>query len=602
MSTHPDFLFGKMNHFDERLKRHQAEWQGIRHDMQLSPPNPLPETPFTITVRTAGPVAYQTVRCWFTTDGSIPTQASNHIDLQKVTGDWSLLAWDYAAVWQTQVSGYPRGTYFRYRIGARALGQEAWTFADHQAGEIEKATPFALIFDHYERPAWAREAIVYQIFLDRFYPGDNVSWTDPGSLSGIYGGTLRGAIQKLDYIQALGCNAVWLSPIFASNSHHRYDAYDYYKVEPRIGSNEEFQAFIDAAHRRDIRVIMDFVANHWSNEHFTMREAQADRNSPYYGWYDWIEWPHNYHTFFGVMTMPRLRLEHPGARQYLYECAQYWLKQGVDGFRLDHAHGPSIDFWAGFRKACRAINPDCWLFGEVTEGANSQLGFSNVMDGLCDFLLTNALRQTFALENWSLSQFEAFWSSNNSYLSDKIMLPSFIDNHDMNRFLFASGGDKGRLKVAALVLLTLPGPPILYNGTESGETQERSIHNNDFGIYEEARQPMNWDERFDHSLLAYFQRLAQLRRTHPIIWQGQREAVYLNEAKGCLGYIYAEPAGPPQLLILINRSTTSQTISLANPGIKGSLRDHLHEQTITREGATITVTLAPQSGAFIGPG
>ncbi|MCB0018184.1 MAG: hypothetical protein KDE09_10380 [Anaerolineales bacterium] len=602
MSERPDFLFGKMNHFHERLARQQAEWPGLRHEMRCTPTNPEPGQPITLTVLSAGQQAYQELRCWYTLDGSRPTMASPSLPLRQSGAEWSLLEWDYRAVWEVELPGQPAGTLLRYRLGGHDLGSDRWRFADNESETIANATPFALLIGAADRPAWAHEAIVYQIFLDRFYPGDGLEWRHPGTISGIYGGTLRGAIQKLDYIRDLGCNAIWLSPVFASPSHHRYDAYDYYTIDPVLGSNEDFLELIEQAHARGIRVIMDFVANHWSHLHGTMQEAQKDRHSPYYDWYYWIDWPHDYHTFFGVMTMPKLNLEHEPARQYLYECAQHWLRQGVDGFRLDHAHGPSIDFWAGFRQACRSVKPDCWLFAEVTEGAEKNRGYSNAMDGLCDFLLTGALRQTFAQEAWSLGQFENFLRNNNGYMTPHMMMPAFLDNHDMNRFLYAAGDDKAKLRLAALVLLTLPGPPILYNGTESGENQERSIHNNDFGIYEEARLPMRWDERFDSDLWGYFQRLLAIRRAHPVIWQGEREAVWLDEAAGGWGYVWRRPAGPAQLLVLVNRSRHAQTISLANPGFGEAVRDLLGDRPVICAEGRLLLTLPSQTGAILAAG
>ena len=192
---------------------------------------------------------------------------------------WNTLEWRYVRHWHGQVPPQASGTIVRYKIGGRVMGSNRWVFADNQARVLSEATEFAISVDGYDLPTWAHAAVIYHIFLDRFYPGDGVPWIKTTNLSGFFGGTLRGVIQKLDYIQSLGCNAIWLSPLFASPSHHGYDATDYYTVAPRFGTNAELLELIEKAHQRDIRVILDFVANHWSNQHPTFQAAQRDENS-----------------------------------------------------------------------------------------------------------------------------------------------------------------------------------------------------------------------------------------------------------------------------------------------------------------------------------
>ena len=179
------------------------------------------------------------------------------------------------------------------------------------------------------QPEWAREAIVYQVFPDRFYPGNGRAWNQTNDLNDIYGGTLRGIIEKLDYIADLGFNAIWLNPFFPDDTHHGYHATDYFAVNPRLGTLDDIRELVAAAHERGIRLLLDFVANHWSSEHATFRAAQADRNSEYHDWYTWYDWPHEYKTFFGVKELPQINLEHRPAREHMLKAARYWLAELV---------------------------------------------------------------------------------------------------------------------------------------------------------------------------------------------------------------------------------------------------------------------------------
>ena len=330
-------------------------------------------------------------------------------------------------------------------------------------------------------------------------PGDGVPWKKPTNLSGFFGGTLRGAIQKLDYIQSLGCNAVWLSPLFASPSHHGYDGTDYYTVEPRFGTNAELIELIEKAHQRGMRIILDFVANHWSNQHPTFQAAQHDPDSEYRAWYTWQHWPDEYTSFFGVKGMPQLNLKHKPTSDYLLRCVQHWLRKGVDGYRLDYAPGPPRTFWADFRQACKAVNPDAFLFGEVVSHSEVIASYIPHFDGCLDFLLADALRRTFVLETSTPLEFEAFLAAHEMYFPKDFSLPAFLDNHDMTRILYLAGEDKAKVRLAALVLFTLSAPPVIYNGTEVGVSQR-----NPLGRFEEARLPMPWGDEARRKLVGLF--------------------------------------------------------------------------------------------------
>lgn len=580
-------MFGTQRDFKNRIAEYQSSLVGIKHLHQLSPMRPKPNRPIAVHVTTSGGIAYDAVRCWMKANGEETT-----VELVPSKSVWSTLEWRYVRHWHGEMPPQPSGTTVRYKIGGRVLDANNWIFADNQARVLSEATAFAISVDDYDAPTWVRDAVIYHIFLDRFYPGEGVPWKKPTNLSGFFGGTLRGAIQKLDYIQSLGCNAVWLSPLFASPTHHGYDATDYYTVEPRFGTNAELMELIEKAHQYGIRVILDFVANHWSNHHPTFQAAQRDPDSEYRAWYTWQRWPDEYTSFFGVKGMPQLNLKHKPASDYLLECAQYWLRKGVDGYRLDYAPGPPHTFWADFRKACKTVNPDAFLFGEVVGHSEVIASYVPHFDGCLDFLLADALRRTFVLETSTLLEFEAFLGAHEVYFSDGFSLPAFLDNHDMTRILYLAKEDKAKVRLAALVLFTLSAPPVIYNGTEIGISQR-----NPLGRFEEARLPMPWGDDADKKLLAYFQRLGELRKRFPVITSGKRKIVHLDVQNGTYAYVRTSEAGT--VMIALNTSRRSRTIDVPISSLQMPVKDLLNRNSVTASGNSINISLPAQSGAFI---
>ena len=587
-------MFGTQRDFKSRIAAYQSSLVGIKHLHRLSPRHPKPNQPTTVHVSTSGGIAYASVQCWMTADDEETT-----FELVPSEPGWNTLEWRYVQQWQGYIPPQPNRTTVRYKIGGRVVGSDRWIFADNQARVLSKATEFAISVDNYERPTWVRDAVIYHIFLDRFYPGEGVPWKKPINLSGFFGGTLRGAIQKLDHIQSLGCNAIWLSPLFASPTHHGYDATDYYTVEPRFGTNTELIELIDKAHRRDIRVILDFVANHWSNHHPTFQTAQREPDSEYRAWYTWQRWPDEYTSFFGVKGMPQLNLKHKPTSDYLLDCAQHWLRKDVDGYRLDYAPGPPHTFWADFRQACKAVNPDAFLFGEVVSHSEVIASYIPHFDGCLDFLLADALRRTFVLETSTLLEFEAFLGAHEAYFSLDFSLPAFLDNHDMTRILYLARENKAKVRLAALVLFTLSAPPVIYNGTEVGVSQR-----NPLGCFEEARLPMQWGDEADRELLAYFQRLGELRRQFSVISSGKRKVVHLDVQNGT--YAYVQTSESRIVLIALNTSRWSQTIDIPMSSWQGrdleivpTLEDLLNGNRVTVSEDSVSISLPAQSGAFV---
>jgi glycosidase len=396
---------------------------------------------------------------------------------------------------------------------------------------------------------------------------------------------------RLDHIASLGCDVVWLSPIFASPTHHGYDTTDLYTVEPRLGTNDDFMALIHAAHSRGMRILLDLVPNHWSNQHPTFQHAQRHADSPYRDWYLWRDWPDEYETFWVVKEMPKLNLaRHGPAREHLLEAAEHWLRQGVDGYRIDHAQGPPPDMYADLRRRCRAVKPDCWLFGEVVEGADYQRGFASALDGHLDFLLCWTLRRAFASGACDVGELAGFLAAHDGYFPPLYTRPSFLDNHDMERFVYHAGDDPRALRMAALLLYTLPGPPVLYYGTEVGLSQRSP------GGFEPSREPMLWGKRQNGGLLSYFRRLGELRREYGL-HTGARSLAALEAEGGVLAY-FREAQGK-RALVALNCGARARSVSVDAAGMLEDACDRLGDASVRRSGDSLIVRLGPRSGALV---
>ncbi|MFB2877573.1 alpha-amylase family glycosyl hydrolase [Floridanema aerugineum] len=193
---------------------------------------------------------------------------------------------------------------------------------------------------------------------------------------------------------------------------------------------------VEIAVKGGIRIILDYVVNHVSSEHAAFQTALGDQQHPTYNWFRFRNHPLEYDCFFDVPGQPEVNSDHPGVREHFIQNACIWLQQGCDGFRLDYAHGVSHAFWSVFREATRRIKSDSVTLGEITQPPSVMRSYIGRMDGCLDFRLLELLRGFFAFESLSVSQFDRAIEQHLAYFGSSLVLPSFLDNHDMNRFLW----------------------------------------------------------------------------------------------------------------------------------------------------------------------
>ena len=338
---------------------------------------------------------------------------------------------------------------------------------------------------------WWTNRVFYELFVRSFADADG---------NGI--GDLRGLTDHLDYLSDgaagtgndLGVGGVWLMPIFTSGSYHGYDVIDYEQVDPRYGDLESFAAFIDAAHRRDLEVVLDLVINHTSAEHPWFKDALE--GGPHRDWYVWSDtdpgWPgvadgspwHQtpsgwYYGAFGA-GMPDLNLNNPAVTAEIERIARLWLDRGVDGFRLDAAKhlietGPTAQVntpetmaWlSSFRDAVHATHPEALVLGEVREPRNVTSGY--VADGSLDMAFDFGFGPA-ALGAARLGD-AATLTSGIAELAARYptgSVATFLTNHDQARAMTELRGNRVAAGLAGEALLTSPGVPFIYYGEELG--------------------------------------------------------------------------------------------------------------------------------------
>lgn len=349
-------------------------------------------------------------------------------------------------------------------------------------------------------PDWWRKAVVYQIFPDSFassrrhISGESREVRLPGGQLSVskHGGTLRGVEENLDYIASLGFNCIYLTPIFAANSPHKYDTIDYFEIDPCFGTKDDLRRLVSGCHERGMRLILDGVFNHSGPDFYAFRDlVENGESSRYRDWYYPKSFPltcsplPNYECFAYVGSMPKLNTGNPETARYLIDVGLYWIREfDIDGWRLDVANEINHDFWRAFRREVRSLKPDAALIGEIWDDARSFLD-GDQFDSAMNYNLTFAIDDFFAYGRLNAREFMQRAQQLLVRYRRRIQQAqlNLIDSHDVPRFLTKCGGDERRLRLAALFLLTHPGVPMLFYGDERGLSGRHEA---------EYRRPMDW--------------------------------------------------------------------------------------------------------------
>ncbi len=381
--------------------------------------------------------------------------------------------------------------------------------------------------DIYRAPDWVKSTVWYQI-----YPATFAHHEDPQTHS--ENGTIKGIIKALDYIVDLGFTGIYFTPIFMSPSTHKYDTVDYTTIDPAFGTNEDFKELVTEAHKRNIKVMLDGVFNHCSIQHPFFQDVINHSEASIYKDYFFIKsfpvinfdivdgQPHqltfeqtrnlNYDTFGFVAGMPKLNTDNPDLQKYILDVCQAWVRDyDIDGWRLDVSNEVSHDFWRSFRKAMKTVKSDIYIIGENWENSYPWLQ-GDQFDGVMNFELMYRIwsflgKEPFVNRHMSVEQFVA---SLGEYF---VMYPkpvythmfNFLDNHDTPRFFSVVNEHPGLFKIALVLLLSFPGSPSVFYGTE------QLISGVDPG---DSRKAMDW-KASNLDMLNFLKNLIDLRKTHP---------------------------------------------------------------------------------------
>ena len=483
--------------------------------------------------------------------------------------------------------------------------------AEQDAGEKH---PFRFLVSEflYDAPEWLYGGIIYHIFVDRFYRGGNAplregtilndDWENgipqypeypgaPLANNMFFGGDLDGIIEKLDYLSALGVSAIYLSPIFEAASNHKYDTGDYMKVDSMFGGDEAFMRLVSAAHEKGIRIILDGVFNHtgadsrYFNRYGHYQDsvgAYQSKESPYYSWYDFREFPNRYTAWWDIEILPRLMTDNKECQSFFVGengVVDRWMKCGVDGFRLDVVDELSDAFVSRIKNRMNTINQSSVLYGEVWEDASDKVAYGSrrayydgkELDGVMNYPLRRGIISY--LRYGEIGEIRYALTEIMYYAPKRIRdaQMNLLGTHDTERILTALVGDlrgdtpnavlavkrmtdrqreKGikLLSLAYLILSTLPGIPTVFYGDEAGLEGYSDPFN---------RMPFPW-HNIEERLFFVYQTLGKVRRRNAAYKKGDFRLLLLNSKH----LIFARDAEKHALVTLINRSEDPVSFSL----------------------------------------
>ncbi len=463
-------------------------------------------------------------------------------------------------------------------------------------------------------PAWVHEAVFYQIFPDRFANGDpaldppNVqAWGAPPSLRGFQGGDLAGVVARLDYLADLGVNALYFNPVFLSSSNHRYNTSDYYRIDPRLGSAQDFRRLLDSAHARGMRVILDGVFNHCGRGFFAFGDVlENEGDSAYRDWFHIQRFPldaygpgeaRNYLAWWRLKSLPKFNVRNPATRRYLLDVATYWVEQGIDGWRLDVPNElEDVSYWAEFRERVKRVNPQAYLVGEIWELGPQWVGPA-AFDGLINYPFRAACLDLLVERTLTAAAFGARLGEILGAYPMAANLDHYITlgTHDVPRLRTLLHGDRVLEELAFTLLFFFPGVPGIYYGDEIGLEGEKDPDN---------RRAFPWEEpAWDRELRRHIQRLIDLRRRHIALREGELRVLDVPPGETCLALLRAHPEQRMVLLINLAQGNTLVGLTAAQlgRGATPACVDELSGRRFPCGGDIAEFDLPPRSALLLRP-
>ncbi len=463
-------------------------------------------------------------------------------------------------------------------------------------------------------PDWIQDAVFYQIFPDRFANGDlendppNVmKWGATPTTWGFQGGDLAGISQRLDYLLDLGVNAIYLNPIFQATSNHRYNTTDYYRIDPKLGTQDDLKRLVELAHRNQVRIILDGVFNHCGRGFFAFNDVLENQEySPYREWFHVKHFPvdayawggaADYVGWWGMKSLPKFNTVNPQTRKFLLNVARYWIEQGVDGWRLDVPNEINDDsFWLEFRQSVKDANPQAYLVGEIWTADTRWVGEGH-FDGLMNYPVMDALVGLIATGTLDVPSFaEKVEGLLSLYPQENVpAMYLLLGSHDTERILTRMGNNLDKTKLAYLFQFAYPGVPAIYYGDEIG-----LVGGKDPG----CRGAFLWDEaNWNNDLRKYIKQLIRLRKEWSPLRRGEFVPVLKSSYPSC--YAFGRRSIEGSLLVAMNPGPTEINITISvekfNWEIGRTVTDLIHpEKRYACEAGGITIKLPAYSGIWLG--
>ncbi|MCH4236698.1 MAG: alpha-amylase family glycosyl hydrolase [Clostridium tyrobutyricum] len=474
-------------------------------------------------------------------------------------------------------------SYIYYGNNSDGLGGEGQVYYNNPV------TYQITVYEPFKVPEWFKEGIVYQIFVDRFRNGNGKiintknnsfiygSWQDEpmyvkdtnGKIArwDFFGGNLKGIIEKLDYIKSLGTTAIYLNPIFKSKSNHKYDTGDYKSIDEMYGNEEIFNELCKEANKLGIKIILDGVFNHTGDDsiyfnkygNYNSTGAYQSKDSPYYKWYTFQEYPDKYDSWWGIDNMPSINEMESSYIDFIIEgkdsVLKKWMDLGVSGWRLDVADELPDDFIEKIKTKIKGIKEDSILIGEVWEDASNKISYSNrrkyvfgrELDSITNYPFRNAVIG-FLNGNVDSKMFERMIISLYENYPKEIVYSNLniIGTHDTERILTVLSNKQNDqiqfLKMAVTIQMTMPGVPLIYYGDEAGVSGGKDPLN---------RKTYPWGNE-NKIILKFYKYITGLRNKYDALKNGSIRFYDMGKDVLC----YERTFKQERILIVINRNSS----------------------------------------------
>ncbi len=517
-------------------------------------------------------------------------------------------------VWSTSYIPRYTGVYYYY-FAYTTCGQKFYIKkTTGHIGNLNDGDLFQLtVYDEdYKTPEFLKGGIMYQIFPDRFcksgkphenIPEGRVLRDDWGGTpyyrpdqnghvwnNDYFGGDLAGIQEKLPYLADLGVTCIYLNPVFESHENHRYNTANYMKIDPLLGTNEDFKALCEEAKKYDISVILDGVFSHTGADSIYFNKfgrydtvgAYQSKESPYYNWYTFWNYPNEYEAWWGIDTLPNVQENNPDYTKYICGTEgvlEYWLSMGTAGFRLDVADELPDEFLYNLNKCVKKYDKDKIIIGEVWEDASNKEAYGIKRSYLLGHQLDSVMNYPFReaiinyIKGMSSRDFQTgIMTILENYPKATVdVLMNFVSTHDIERAINRFGGEncddkskdwmaerylneweyrrgKAMLEAAMALMYFLPGVPSIYYGDEAGLQGYKDPFN---------RRCYPWGHE-DTDLIAYTKELGRIRRAYKVFKNGRLK--FLPAQDDVMAFArYQESAGVA-VQIYVNRSQHEQQV------------------------------------------